>query len=161
MIHYRSHISVFFPMGKLLCLCMVMLTISSKSYSQTPGKKETIEFLQKVAPGQVKFELKASNLTITVMDSTGAIVREDKVNFGDLDTTFKYEQESGLVVCSCLKDARGCVTRTMPILKIKRQVDRFSVPAKDNQEAERFARALNHLIRMETFSGYTDAITLE
>lgn len=138
-----------------------MLTINQKSYSQSPGKNETLSYLNKKLGGKTVLDIRMNNLVVSIKDDNGNLIREDKVTFSELDLKSFYVEESDLLCVPCLKDAPGCVTRLLIVQKIKRPCERISIIVGGKQNFKLIQKALEHLIRLESEVGYKDEITLE
>jgi|GEM_PF-2627883 len=131
------------------------------SYSQSPDKKETVEFMNKVLDEKIRIELKGATLIVTFYDDEMKVVREDKVPTPDLDLTFTYEEDAGLLCVPCMNDQPECVTRVLTLQKIKRRYGRLSIPVKDQDEYASLRNALDHLIRTTSENGYKEAVILD
>jgi len=138
-----------------------MLTFIQKSYSQSPGKNETLEYLNKILGNQTHLEISTNNLRITIKDESGRIIRKDKVLFTDLEHKSFYEEESDLFCVPCLSFFSGCVTRLLTIQKIKRPYERISIIAGGSDRYKKLEKAFEHLIRIMSEVGYKDEITLD
>lgn len=147
--------------GKLLLLVVLMNLFSSVSYSQSPGKAETVAFINSILGQRTQVELKGGTLFVTFRDENGKIFREDKVPTPDLDLTINYEEEGKLLVIPCMQDQPECVTRVLVVQKIKRGYGRLSIPVQSEKEFYSLKKAFDHLIRTTSENGYKDAVTLD
>ncbi len=160
-ISHQHQIRLFLLKGKLLLLLAGMNLFSSFSYSQTPGKDETLQFMNQLLGPKTQFVLKGVNLTVSFYDDNSNLVREDKVPTTDLDLAISYEADAGLLVIPCMKDQPECVTRTLVVQKIKRGYGRLSIPVSNEKDFTSLKKALDHLIRITSEDGYKDAVTLD
>jgi hypothetical protein len=161
-IHAHSPISGrLIHTGKLQCLLALMSLFSTFSYSQTPGKDETLVFINRLLGEQTRVELKGGTLFVTFRDENNKVVREDKVPTPDLDLKITWEQEGGLLCIPCFRDQPECVTRVLVVQKIKRGYGRLSIPVRSEKDFESLKKAFDHLIRITSEDGYKDAITLD
>ncbi len=158
---YQSNTILFNYGCKLLLVLIFLLAIIQKSYSQSPGKNETLTFLNKKLGGKTVLDIRMNNLVVSIKDDKGNLIREDKVTFSELDLKSFYEEESDLLCVPCLKDAPGCVTRTLIVQKIKRPCERISISVGGKENYKIIQKALEHLIKLESEVGYKDEITLE
>ncbi len=158
---HKSNCLLLVMSGKLLPVLTFMLLIFTKSYSQAPAKKETLEFLNTTLGNNPQVEIKTGHLVLVFINENGKIFREDKVPLEELDVKAYFEKESGLVCVPCLKNADGCVTKTMIEQKIKRPADRISMKVKSEEQAASVMKALEHLIKLTTEIGYKDEISFE
>jgi hypothetical protein len=71
-----------------------------------------------------------------------------------------YEEESNLMCIPCLKDADGCVTRSLIIQKIRRQFNRISFTPSKKEDYSKIKKALQHLIRLQSEVGYKETVSL-
>lgn len=147
--------------GKLQCLVAVMSLFCLKSYSQSPTKQETVEYINRILGEKTKAELKGGTLFFTFFDDQQKVVREDKVPTPDLELKITFEKDGGLLCIPCFRDQPECVTRVLTVQKIKRGYGRLSIPVRDEQQYEALRKALDHLIRITSEEGYKDAITLD
>ncbi len=158
---FLSHSNHFARYGKLHLVLILMLAFFQKSYSQSPGKTATLDFLNKKLGERTQLEIKMNDLIVITKNESGEVIREDKVPFSDLEVNSFYEEESDLLCIPCLKDVQGCVTRTLKVQKIKRPYDRISIIAGGTENYKQLQKAIEHLIRLESEVGYKDEITLE
>ncbi len=149
----------FRPGSKLLLIVLFVWAFSLKSYSQSPGKEETVRRINELTGNKLQVEVAHDQITIRILDEAGAVIRIDKAPLADLAEEAFVEKESGLVCVPCLKDAAGCVTRTLVVQKVKREYDRISLPVKDPASAAPLSTAITHLIRMQTVTGYKDDVS--
>lgn len=145
---------------KLLSLIIISCLFSSKSYSQFPDKKTTVDSLNSWLKPNTTIELKGSNVIFKSYDEKGEFVKEDKAPFADLVDQPIYEEESNLICIPCLKDADGCVTRSLIIQKIRRQFNRISFTPSQKEDYSKIKKALQHLIRLQSEVGYKETVSL-
>lgn len=155
----NERISGFRPGSKLHLIVLFVWAFSLKSYSQSPGKDETVRRINELTGNKLQVEVAHDQITLRILDESGAVIRIDKAPLADLAEEAFVEKESGLVCVPCLKDAAGCVTRTLVVQKIKREYDRISLPVKDAATATSLSTALTHLIRLQTLTGYKDDVS--
>ncbi len=147
--------------AKLLSLLIISCLFSMKSYSQYPDKKTTVDSLNSWMRPITTIELNGSNVIIKSYDEKGKFVKEDKAPFADLTVTPYYEEESNLICIPCLKDADGCVTRSLIVQKIRRQFNRISFTPSRKEDYSKIKKALQHLIRIQSEVGYKDSVSLD
>ncbi|CAN5603375.1 hypothetical protein BH11BAC2_BH11BAC2_15200 [soil metagenome] len=148
-------------MSKLLSMLILMLTFSSKSYSQSPKKDETLAYINRMLGTSCQVDLKGGTMMVSFRDPEGKLLREDKAQIMDLEFDVNYDQEYHLLCMPCLKDVAGCVTRTLMVQKSKRETDRISIAVEDESKYKNLQKAFEHLIRLEAEHGYKDEVTLE
>ena len=159
-----DHIAAFGRLllrGKLQCLVAVMSLFCLESYSQSPTRQETVDYINRILGEKTKVELKGGNIFVTFMDEQRKVIREDKATTPDLELKITYEQEGKLLCIPCYRDQPECVTRTLVMQKIKRGYGRLSIPVTDEKQYETLRKAFDHLIRIVSEEGYKDAITLD
>ncbi len=161
MTHHLNQLLATALKSKLLLALAVMNLFSSVSYSQSPGKSETVAFINKVLGDRTRVELKSGTLFVSFYNENGEMVREDKAPTPDLDLAITYEPEDNLLCIPCMKDQPDCVTRVLVVQKVKRGYGRLSIPVKDEKTFLSLQKAFGHLIRITSENGYKDAITLE
>ncbi|MBK9401844.1 MAG: hypothetical protein IPN36_13635 [Bacteroidetes bacterium] len=158
--HFNSFLTSVLK-SKLLLLVAGMNLFSCLSYSQSPGKGETVEFINKVLGERIQVELKTGTILVSFRDENGNLLREDKAPSPDLDLTITYEPEDKLLCIPCMKDQPECVTRTLVVQKIKRGYGRLSIPVASEKDFYSLQKAFDHLIRILSENKYKDAITLD
>jgi hypothetical protein len=136
---------------------LLVLTNAGKSYSQVPGKEETVSYLNALGGDSVQFNLKGAVLSIRIVAGDQKPIREDKVNLVDLDTVVQFESESNLSFINCLSDYGNCVTRTLMVQKIKREYNRVSFPSAEKVHFG-YAAALVHLVKITGVKNYKDEV---
>lgn len=147
--------------SKLLLLVAGMSLFSSFSYSQSPGKQETVDYMNKILGDRIRVELKSGTILVSFRDENGNLLREDKAPSPDLDLAITYEPEDKLLCIPCMKDQPECVTRTLVVQKIKRGYGRLSIPVENEKDFYALRKAFDHLIRILSENKYKDAITLD
>ncbi|MBL7922785.1 MAG: hypothetical protein JNL88_01165 [Bacteroidia bacterium] len=147
--------------GKLLCLLAGMSLFSLVSYSQSPGKQETVEYINSILGEKARMEMKAGTLFVTFYNDQGKVIREDKVQTPDLDLAITYEEEEGLLCIPCMRDQPDCVLRVLTVQKVKRTYGRLSIPVSDSKTFHALRKAFDHLIRTTSEHGYKEAVTFE
>lgn len=146
---------------KLLLSLGIMLTFFHNSYSQSPGSRETVDYINKKLEGKCKIHLVGATIVAEYYSQDGTKIRQDKVSSGGLDTAMKFDPAEQILSVPCLKVEGYCVTRTLYIQKIKRPYLRFSFPVNDEIEANEIRNAFRHLIRVLSEPKYKDEITLD
>jgi hypothetical protein len=131
-----------------------------KSYSQFPDKKTTVDLLNSWMKPNTTIEMKGSNVIFKSFDEKGEFIKEDKASFSDLVDSPTYDEESNLICIPCLKDAEGCVTRSLIIEKIRRQSSRISFKPSRKEDYSKIKKALQHLIRLQSEVGYKETVSL-
>lgn len=147
--------------GKLLPALCVMLAFFQFSYSQSPGSRETVDYLNKKLDGKCKIHLVGATIVADYYSQDGTKTRQDKVSSGGLDTAMVFDATEQVLSAPCLKVEGYCVTRTLYIQKIKRPYLRFSFPVTDETQANELRIAFRHLIRLLSEPKYKDEITLD
>lgn len=156
----EKHKRIPFRFIRIILLGIALVpAIVSKSYSQSPGREATLEYLNRLGGDSIQFSLKGTQLQITYSGKEGKVVRYDKAQTTDLDTVAKFESSSRLVSVNCLADVQDCVTRELIVQKIKRNYGRISIPATE-ETAVAYKTALQHLIKILTVKKYNDEILL-
>lgn len=150
-----------FLKSKLQRLVVVMSLFCQFSYSQTPGKEKTLAFINNVLGEQTSVALNGDRLVISFLDDKNKQTREDKVITPDLQLKITYEAESGLLCIPCFYDQPDCVTRVLVAQKIKRRYGRLSIPVRNEEDFMLLKKAFEHLIRMTSENGYTNAVNLD
>lgn len=159
--HHLTAFSRLLLNGKLHCLAAVMSLFWVKSYSQTPTRQETVEYINRILGEKTSVELKGGNIFVTFRDDKQQVIREDKAITPDLELNIAYEAEGKLLCIPCYRDQPECVIRTLVVQKIKRGYGRLSIPVTDEKQYEALRKAFDHLIRLVSEEGYKDAITLD
>ncbi len=151
--HYHFHLS------KLLCVLGFVLVFFQNSYSQRPGSRETVDFINKTLEGKCKIHLNGAMIIADFYSHDGTKIRQDKLSSGALDTAVVYDSSEQILSAPCIKAEGDCVTRTLYIQKIKRPYSRFSIPVNSETQANEVRIALKHLIRLLSEPKYKDEIT--
>lgn len=128
---------------------------------QSPGKKETLEYINQKVGNATSVFYKAGSLIIVFKDKDGSILREDSAPVPDLDLNVFYEPESGLLCIPCVKGIGDCVTRVLVLEKVKRSYGRLSIPLKDAGEFQSLQKAFEHFIRLISVNGYHDTVIFD
>ncbi len=132
-----------------------------KSYSQAPGKDETVSYINRILGERTQVTLKGGTLFVSFRDENNKVVREDKVPTPDLELKINYEADGNLLCIPCFRDQPECVTRVLVVQKIKRGYGRLSIPVQSEKEYELLRKAFDHLIRITSEEGYKDEVTLD
>ena len=159
--HHLNHLLRQLLPGKLTSLVFLMSLFCLKSYSQAPGKDETVSYINRILGERTQVALKGGTLFVTFRDENNKVVREDKVPTPDLELKISYEADGNLLCIPCFRDQPECVTRVLVVQKIKRGYGRLSIPVQSEKEYELLRKAFDHLIRITSEEGYKDAITLD
>ncbi len=138
-----------------------MLVFFQNSYSQSPGSRETVDYLNKKLEGKCKIHLVGATIVADYYSDDGTKIRQDKVSSGGLDTAIVYDSSEQILSAPCLKVEGYCVTRTLFIQKIKRPYLRFSFPVDNPVQAYEIRIAFRHLIRLLSEPKYKDEITFD
>lgn len=146
--------------GKLILIVTLVCAFSCISYSQSPGKDETLLYINRMSGPVYQVEVKGGNLIIDFKDKTGKLQRRDKIPAAALDTIINYEKESGLLYINCA-DNEECVTRELILQKIKRQYNRMSIPVNSEEDYLKLHKAFDHLISILAEINYKNEIVLE
>ncbi len=147
--------------GKVLLASIFMLTIFQKSYSQSPDRQFTLDYINKSLGKEIQTDIKGSQLVVTFYNNQGEKIREDRAPLAYLDLKVFFEEGSTLLCIPCLKNEEDCVTRTLVVQKIKRPYDRISISVQDKVQFQKLKKAFEHLIRLTSEIGYKDAVTFE
>ena len=147
-----------FLSGKLLLVAGLMLTFLHNSYSQSPGKSETLTYINNQLCDKCKLSVSKATLIANYTSSDGTSIREDKVFSGALDTAVTYDETEQLLSIPCLNVEGNCVTRSLYIQKIRRQYVRISFAISDKKQALDLKIAFKHLIRILSEPKYKDEI---
>jgi hypothetical protein len=149
-----------FLSGNLYSMMGLGLLISVNSYSQKPDRNSTVSYInEKLAPVCI-IEVKGGTIIADYYDKDGQKIRQDKVPSFALDTVIIYEPADRLLSVNCTGDEKYCVSRTLFMHKIKKDVSRISFVV-EADEAEGLKKALQHLIRIDSEFKYKDEITFE
>jgi len=159
MIQLRSFSSI--SSNKILLLLILMGGFSLKSYSQSPNKETTIDYLNRLLGLQANVDVKQNTIIIKIKNENGEIIREDKAQIPDLQTEVYYEQETGMLCIPCMKDAEFCVTRVLTIQKIKKTYGRITLPAGSQEKFASLKKGIEHLIKMQSEVGYKEEILFD
>ncbi len=159
--HRTMITSLNFNWNKLLLVAAFMFAFFQISYSQVPGKKETIGFINKKFAGKCILELNGTTIIAKYYSEQGKEIRQDKVSSGALDTTIIYDPIEKMLSIPCLGVEGECVTRNLYIQKIKRQYARISFVVNDDDQADALKKALKHLIRLLSEPKYYEEISLD
>ena len=147
--------------SKVVCALCFMLSISLISYSQVPGKNETLEYINKKLGSAYVIEINKGTIIANYSSPDGKRIREDKVFSGLLDTTISYDSNEHLLYVNCLGIEGDCVTRNLFVQKIKRNYARISFVVDDQATVDKLKIALRHLIRILSEPKYNDEISLD
>lgn len=146
---------------KLTPVVFGMMLLCSNSYSQSPSKTETLAFLNSWMNPSVVFEVKGNNISVKSFDSGSVLIKDDKAPMSELVAVPFIDVETKQICIPCLKDAEGCVTRTMPVQKIKKSFNRITLEVKDDAMRNKVLAALTHLIRLESEVGYKEIVNFD
>ena len=148
--------------GKLWFVLIICVQFATISYSQRPGKTETINYINKKLSPSCTIAVKGGDIIATYFDKEGQKLREDRVAFGFLDTIVRYDKTEQMFFVSTNKGCETCVTRKLFLQKTKRFYSRLTF-VMDGSEAEikGLKKALVHLIRIGSEFRYHDEITFE
>ena len=147
--------------GKVAPVLLLMLAFFQISYSQTPGKSETLEYINKKLSGSCVIEINKGNIIANYYSADGKHIREDKVFSGALDTAVTYDTEEQLLSIKCLGIEGDCVTRNLYVQKVRRQYARISFVVKDSSKVEELKKSIKHLIRTLSEPKYKDEISFD
>lgn len=147
--------------GRLILLAVGLNFFSMESYSQSPGKDETLSYINQVLGQRTEVNIRSGTILVKFYDQQAQYIREDKVPSPDLDLPMYYEAENNLLCIPCAKDVPGCVTRTLVVQKVKKAYDRLSIPVTDEAMYKRLEKAFDHLIRLYSEDGYKNEISLD
>lgn len=147
--------------SKLLLLLTLMGAFSLKSYSQSPNKETTIDYLNRSLGLQANVEVKQNTIIIKIKNENGEVIREDKAQIPELQTEVYYEEESGMLCIPCMKDAEFCVTRILNVQKIKKTYGRITIPAGSQEKFAALKKGMEHLIKMQSEVGYKEEISFD
>ena len=109
----------------------------------------------------VVFEVKGNNISVKSFDSSNSMIKDDKAPMSELVVSPFIDVETKQICIPCLKDAEGCVTRTMPAQKIKKSFNRITLEVKDDALRNKVLVALTHLIRLESEVGYKEIVNFD
>ena len=118
MYHFNMTYIHHFNSGKIVAAIFLMLAFSGISYSQVPGKKETLDYINKKLGGTCVIEINKGTIIATYHSPDGKTIREDRVFSGALDTAALYDAEEQLLFIPCLSVDGDCVTRSLYVQKI-------------------------------------------
>ena len=138
------------------------MQFATLSYSQRPGKTETVAYLnKKLAPG-CSVVVKGGDIIATYFDNGGQKIREDRVAFGFLDTIVRYDKVEKTFNISTINGCEDCVTRRLFVQKTKKSYSRLTFAMNGSDaEVKGLKKALVHLIRIGSEFRYHDEITFE
>lgn len=153
--------SIHFNGSKLLLGVGAMLTFFKISYSQTPGRKETIDYLNSKLNPSCVIEVNGATIIACYYSNTGAKIRQDKVSSGALDTSIVYDKNEKILSIPCLGVEGDCVMRNLYLQKIKRPYARLSFAIDDENKANEIKKAFKHLIRILSEPKYKDEISFD
>jgi hypothetical protein len=138
-----------------------MMLLCSISYSQSPSKAETLTFLNSWMNPSVVFEVKGNNISVKTFDVANTMIKDDKAPMSELVVNPFIDVVTKQICIPCLKDAEGCVTRTMPVQKIKKPFNRITLEVNDDAMRNKVLKALTHLIRLESEVGYKEIVNFD
>ena len=146
---------------KLALVVFGMMLLSVNSYSQSPSKAETLSLLNAWMNPSVVFEVKGNNISVKSFDTSATMIKDDKAPMSELVVSPFIDKETKQICVPCLKDAEGCVTRNMPLQKIKKPFNRITLEVADDAKREKVLKALTHLIRLESEVGYKEIVNFD
>lgn len=147
--------------GKLTLLAAGMNLFSLNSYSQAPGRPETLAYINRNLGQAHEVSMKQGNIVVKSLNGQGQTLREDRVACYDLELPVYFETESRLLCIPCAKDAPDCVTRSLSLQKVKSSYGRLSIPLTNEAQFRRLKKAFDHLIRICAEEGYKNEVTLD
>ena len=131
------------------------------SYSQSPNKAVTLSLLNSWVNPSVVIEVKGNSVYVKSFDLGSVLVKVDKAPLSELTVNPFIDADSKQICIPCLKDAEGCVTRTLPMQKIKKSFNRVAFEVKDDAMRRKVVQAITHLIRIESEVGYKESVNFE
>jgi hypothetical protein len=150
--------AMFQPFFAIIPLMTLFIGLSLNAMAQEPDRRGTIEFINQMLSPDTYVDLDQGTLFAEFRDSTGQVIRKDRVEIPDFGEVIEFEYESGLLCIPCSKYIPGCVTRELVLQKVRRGYDRFSIPLSGPEEYEPLRKAFDHLFKILTVGGYRETV---
>jgi hypothetical protein len=127
-------------------------------FAQQPDKAGTLAFINSKLAPSTQIDLEQGTIYAEFRDSTGQLIRKDRVEIPDFGEVIEFEYESGLLCIPCSRYIPNCVTRELVLQKVRRGYDRFSIPLDGPEEYEPLRKAFDHLFKILTIGGYRETV---
>lgn len=153
-------------MRRLKSGCLsIMLAFSATVAAQQTGKpvmmEETTSFINSKLGGKCTLEVIRGVINLKWYEN-GTLVREDKMDIRDVDSTaIAYVAEEQAVIIPCKKGKEECVDRKLLVSKKRKFYSRLNMLVDSEKNGQALSKALRHLIRLVLIQGYASAAPFE